>query len=90
MVLLFSVQSLAGKYLSDLRANGIAAVIDPGCYSQEEQQELRSFMEAQSLQPLHLPLNTLPYRSCVGKCFWADTWQLDLAMHQERSGAERQ
>lgn len=63
-------------------ANGIAAVIDPGCYSREEQQELRSFMEAQSLQPLHL-LNTHCHIDHVlGNAFVADTWQLDLAMHQ--------
>ena len=59
-----------------------AAIIDPGCYEPEEQEELQDFIEAQALKPTLL-LNTHCHIDHVlGNWFVKKTWNLPLQIHQ--------
>lgn len=62
--------------------NGDAAIIDPGCFSREEEQELKSFIESKNLDVKRL-LNTHAHIDHVfGNHFVANTWGLKLELHQ--------
>jgi glyoxylase-like metal-dependent hydrolase (beta-lactamase superfamily II) len=56
------------------------AVIDPGCYSQKERDELKKFIESKGLEPVLL-INTHCHVDHVfGNRFVAETWKLKLAI----------
>jgi hydroxyacylglutathione hydrolase len=58
------------------------AIIDPGCYTREEQEALRSFIEGRELKPALL-LNTHCHVDHVfGNAFVARTWGLALHAHR--------
>ncbi|HEU4607639.1 MAG TPA: MBL fold metallo-hydrolase [Chitinophagaceae bacterium] len=60
---------------------GWCAIIDPGAYFNFEQNDLKSFIEREQLQPKYL-LNTHCHLDHVfGNRFVADTWQLPLYIH---------
>jgi hydroxyacylglutathione hydrolase len=60
---------------------GKCCIIDPGCYFPEEKQELKSYIDENSLQPILL-LNTHCHLDHVfGNKFIAKTWGLKLHMH---------
>ncbi len=57
-------------------------IIDPGCYEKAEQETLKNFIETNDLNPVKL-LNTHCHIDHVlGNKFVADTWGLDLEMHE--------
>lgn len=59
-----------------------AAIIDPGCYEPEEQEELKAFIEEKGLTP-KLLLNTHCHIDHVlGNWFVKKTWNLPLQIHQ--------
>ena len=59
-----------------------AAIIDPGCYEPEEQEELQKYIETQGLKPTLL-LNTHCHIDHVlGNWFVKKTWNLPLQIHQ--------
>ena len=63
--------------------SGECVIIDPGCYSSEEEQELKSYIENNQLRPVKL-LNTHCHVDHVfGNLFVAETWKLGLEMHRE-------
>ncbi|HQU57331.1 MAG TPA: MBL fold metallo-hydrolase, partial [Chitinophagaceae bacterium] len=56
-------------------------IIDPGCYFQNEREELKTAIEKTGLQPVML-LNTHCHLDHVfGNQFVHDNWQLDLQIH---------
>lgn len=56
-------------------------VVDPGCYHNEEKQELKAFIEANDLKPVKL-LNTHCHLDHIfGNKFVAETYDLDLYCH---------
>lgn len=58
-----------------------AAIIDPGCYEPEEEEELKSFIEEKGLTPTLL-LNTHCHIDHVlGNWFVKKTWNLPLQIH---------
>lgn len=58
-------------------------IIDPGCYSTPEQQQLKSFITEKGLKPVHL-LNTHCHVDHVsGNAFVHDTYQLLPVIHKE-------
>jgi hydroxyacylglutathione hydrolase len=58
-----------------------AAIIDPGCYEPEEQEELKTFIEEKRLTPTLL-LNTHCHIDHVlGNWFVKKTWNLPLQIH---------
>jgi hydroxyacylglutathione hydrolase len=58
-------------------------IIDPGCYFEKEKQELKTFIEKTSLQPVLL-LNTHCHLDHVfGNKFVHDEWGLKLHIHQK-------
>lgn len=58
-------------------------IIDPGCYTREEQQHLKLYVAEQELKPVKL-LNTHCHIDHVlGNYFVANEWGLDLEMHKE-------
>ncbi len=60
---------------------GECIIIDPGCYSPAEKDELKSFLENQHLKPVRL-LNTHCHIDHVlGNKFVADTYALQLELH---------
>lgn len=55
-------------------------IIDPGCYTQKERDELRQYIEKKGLKPVHL-LNTHCHVDHVfGNRFVAETWKLPLTI----------
>lgn len=60
---------------------GSCAVIDPGCYSQDEREALRSFIDTEGLKPVWL-LNTHCHLDHVfGNLFIAETYGLRPQIH---------
>ena len=60
---------------------GQCCIIDPGCYFPEEEQQLKSFIEQNSLHPILL-LNTHCHLDHVfGNKFVHQTWSLTLHIH---------
>lgn len=58
-------------------------IIDPGCYSTEEQQALKNYIESNGLKPVLL-LNTHCHIDHVlGNNFVHQTYNIDLAMHEK-------
>jgi len=61
----------------------LCCIIDPGCYFPEEKQNLKEFIEGNSLQPVLL-LNTHCHLDHVfGNQFVSDTWHLPLHIHEK-------
>lgn len=61
--------------------SGEAAIIDPGCYFPEEQDELKGYITQMGLKPVLL-LNTHCHLDHVfGNKFVAETWGLTLHLH---------
>lgn len=62
--------------------NGDCCIIDPGCYFDEERNELVRFIQSKNLKPVYL-LNTHCHLDHVfGNKFVSDTWQLPLYLHE--------
>jgi glyoxylase-like metal-dependent hydrolase (beta-lactamase superfamily II) len=62
--------------------NGDCCIIDPGCYFDEERNELVRFIQSKNLRPIYL-LNTHCHLDHVfGNKFVSDTWQLPLYLHE--------
>ncbi|MCH5689654.1 MBL fold metallo-hydrolase [Niabella sp. W65] len=62
--------------------NGDCCIIDPGCYFDEERNELVRFIQSENLRPVYL-LNTHCHLDHVfGNKFVSDTWQLPLYLHE--------
>lgn len=60
-----------------------AIIIDPGCYSEEEKNQLKNFLFANELNPVQL-LNTHCHLDHVfGNKFVAENYQLTLQLHQK-------
>jgi hydroxyacylglutathione hydrolase len=58
-------------------------IIDPGCYFDEEKEQIRTFISGNSLQPVML-LNTHCHLDHVfGNKFIAETYQLTLQIHEK-------
>jgi glyoxylase-like metal-dependent hydrolase (beta-lactamase superfamily II) len=58
-------------------------IIDPGCYFEEENEKLRTFITQNALNPIHL-LNTHCHLDHVfGNKMIAETYQLTLQMHEK-------
>lgn len=63
--------------------SGECAIFDPGCYTVQERDVLRQFIEEKSLRPVRL-INTHCHLDHVfGNRFVADTWGLGLEIHVE-------
>lgn len=62
--------------------NGECCIIDPGCYFEEERNELVRFIHSKKLRPVYL-LNTHCHLDHVfGNKFVSETWQLPLYLHE--------
>lgn len=62
--------------------NGDCCIIDPGCYFEDEREELRRFIESKKLRPIYL-LNTHCHLDHVfGNKFVSETWHLPLYLHE--------
>ena len=61
---------------------GECAIFDPGCYTHEERDALRQFIEAKNLRPVRL-INTHCHLDHVfGNPFVVKTWGLGLEIHE--------
>ncbi len=60
---------------------GECVIIDPGCHNEEEEEELKSYIEQNKLKPVKL-LNTHCHIDHVfGNPFVSETWNLQLEIH---------
>jgi hydroxyacylglutathione hydrolase len=60
---------------------GECVIIDPGCHNEDEEAELKSYIETNNLKPVKL-LNTHCHIDHVfGNPFVAETWSLPLEIH---------
>ena len=62
---------------------GECLIIDPGCSNTQEQSKLTLFITAQKLKPLRLLNTHCHIDHILGNKFIADTYQLELEMHQK-------
>lgn len=63
-------------------SNGDCAIIDPGCYYENERKQLRAFIEDNQLIPKYL-INTHCHLDHVfGNKFVSETWSLPLHLHE--------
>ena len=58
-----------------------AMIIDPGCYSTEEEQQLRLFIEAKGLNVIHLVNTHLHLDHAFGNSFVEKTWNVKTEAH---------
>jgi glyoxylase-like metal-dependent hydrolase (beta-lactamase superfamily II) len=62
--------------------SGECVIIDPGCYTQDERNTLKNFIESSGLSPVRL-LNTHCHLDHIfGNSFVARTWNLPLGIHR--------
>lgn len=61
---------------------GECVVIDPGCYSKEEMEELGDFITRKQLKPKYLINTHCHIDHVLGNKFVADTWRVPLLMHK--------
>ena len=62
--------------------HGDCAIIDPGCYYENERKQLKAFVEGNKLTPRYL-INTHCHLDHVfGNKFVAETWNLPLHLHE--------
>ncbi len=61
------------------------AIVDPGCYSQEERNELVAFIEAQGLTPTLLLNTHCHIDHVVGNAFIKQKYNLDTAAHKDEA-----
>jgi hydroxyacylglutathione hydrolase len=62
---------------------GECVIIDPGCYDDQERQELVNFIHVKDLKPVHL-LNTHCHLDHIfGNAYVAKTWKLKLSIHKK-------
>jgi hydroxyacylglutathione hydrolase len=63
--------------------NGQCCIVDPGCYFEEERNELKEFIDAKGLEPKYL-LNTHCHLDHVfGAKFVYETWGLEMHFHEQ-------
>src|ERR1700741_2825586 len=56
-------------------------IIDPGCYDQEEQQDLKKFISDQGLRPLYVFLTHTHIDHVFGLSFIKSTYQIPIIAH---------
>lgn len=61
---------------------GDCVIIDPGCSSFNEKQELKSFISEHKLNPVHLLNTHCHIDHILGNRFVAETWGLPLSAHK--------
>jgi hydroxyacylglutathione hydrolase len=57
-------------------------IVDPGCYDKSEQQTFLNFIQTQGLQVVQLVNTHCHIDHVLGNKFVADTYQVDLAIHE--------
>jgi hydroxyacylglutathione hydrolase len=62
---------------------GQCCIIDPGCYFQQERDELKSFIEMTSLQPVLLLNTHCHFDHVYGDKWVAETWGLTPHIHEK-------
>jgi hydroxyacylglutathione hydrolase len=58
-------------------------IIDPGCYTDAERKELKSFIEEKELTPVKLINTHCHIDHILGNKFASEQWDLELYMHKE-------
>ena len=58
-------------------------IIDPGCYTDAERKELKSFIEEKKLTPVKLINTHCHIDHVLGNKFASEQWDLELYMHKE-------
>jgi len=58
-------------------------IIDPGCYTDAERKELKSFIEEKELTPVKLINTHCHIDHVLGNKFASEHWDLELYMHKE-------
>lgn len=58
-------------------------IIDPGCYSENERTELRTFIMNEGLKPVKLINTHCHIDHVLGNKFVSELWDLELYMHKE-------
>jgi len=58
-----------------------AMIIDPGCYSTQEENQLRMFVESKGLKVLHLVNTHLHLDHAFGNSFVEETWNVKTEAH---------
>jgi glyoxylase-like metal-dependent hydrolase (beta-lactamase superfamily II) len=59
------------------------AIVDPGCYEQQEQETLSAFIEAHTLRVIHLINTHAHIDHIVGNQYVQATYNVHLALHQQ-------
>lgn len=62
--------------------SGECVIIDPGCYNQQERNELSAFIAEKNLNPVMLINTHCHVDHVLGNKFVADTYQVPLKMHR--------
>ena len=58
-------------------------IIDPGCYTDAEREELKAFIEEKELTPVKLINTHCHIDHVLGNKFASEQWDLELYMHKE-------
>ena len=58
-----------------------AMIVDPGCYSTVEEEQLRAFIESKALKVKHLVNTHLHLDHAFGNSFVEDTWNVKTSAH---------
>ena len=63
-------------------SNGDCAIIDPGCYSKVEREEIKSYVEKHKLNPIMVVNTHCHIDHVLGNYFVTDLWKIPLSMHE--------
>ena len=58
-------------------------IIDPGCYTTQEQEDLKRFIEEKALAPVKLINTHCHIDHVLGNKFASEQWDIQLHMHKE-------
>ncbi len=60
-----------------------AMIVDPSCYTENEQKQLKQYIEERNLQVKHIVITHYHFDHLMGAAFVCNTWDVPLSAHKD-------